>query len=89
MRYRHCTGRYRWHHRYPTSRECRDKTYVWGLDKCIQFDLKLGFMERERWILAKKEIKNLMPYGIFDTWPLNAKVTQYCANEVVHLLALR
>jgi len=33
-----------------------DKTYIRGLDKSIQFDLKLGFMEIHRWIRIKKEI---------------------------------
>ena len=33
-----------------------DKTYIRGLDKSVQFDLKLGFMEIHRWIRTKKEI---------------------------------
>jgi exonuclease 3'-5' domain-containing protein 1 len=64
-----------------------DKTYVRGLDKCVQFDLKskLGFMEITRWLRAKKEIVSSMPYGIFTTRPLDAKTIQYCVNDVVHL----
>jgi exonuclease 3'-5' domain-containing protein 1 len=30
-----------------------DKTYVRGLDKCVQSDLKLGFMGINRWIRTK------------------------------------
>jgi len=33
-----------------------DKTYVHGLGKSTQFNLKLGFMEIHRWIRIKKEI---------------------------------
>lgn len=65
-----------------------DKTYVRGLDKCVQHDLKLGFMELNRWIRTKKEVQGLMPYGVFTARPLDAKIIQYCANDVTYLPGL-
>jgi exonuclease 3'-5' domain-containing protein 1 len=65
-----------------------DKTYVRGLDKCVQYDLKLGFMEIHRWIRTKKEVKELMSTDIFGTRPLNSKLVQYCTNDVIHLPTL-
>ena len=62
-----------------------DKTYVHGLDKCIQSDLKLGFMALNRWIRTKQEIRTSMPTGIFNTRPLDSKTVQYCINDVVYL----
>ncbi len=62
-----------------------DKTYVRGLDKSIQFDLKLGFMETHRWIRTKKEIQSRMPADVFVTRPIDAKTAQYCVNDVIHL----
>ncbi|KAI6750678.1 hypothetical protein HG530_014574 [Fusarium avenaceum] len=65
-----------------------DKTYVRGLDACVERDLGLGFMEVHRWIKTKKEVKALMPNDIFTRRPLDAKTMQYCVNDVVHLPAL-
>jgi len=62
-----------------------DKTYVRGLDKCVQFDLKLGFMALHRWIQTKKEVQSLMATDVFANRPINAKILQYCVNDVVHL----
>ena len=69
---------------------CRtgDKTYIRGLDKCIQKDLKLGFMELNRWIRTKKEITSLMSTDIFAARPMETKTAAYCSNDVVHLPAL-
>ena len=61
------------------------KTYLRGLDKCVQFDLKLGFMETNRWIRTKKEIKSLMSADIFAARPIEDKTAQYCVNDVIHL----
>jgi exonuclease 3'-5' domain-containing protein 1 len=62
-----------------------DKTYVRGLDKSVQFDLKLGFMELNRWIRTKKEVVSLMAANVFASRPMDAKTVQYCANDVLHL----
>ncbi|KAI0379654.1 ribonuclease H-like domain-containing protein [Hypomontagnella monticulosa] len=62
-----------------------EKTYLRGLDKAIQFDLSLGFMERNLWIRSKKETKSLMSSNIFSARPVEAKTLQYCANDVIHL----
>ncbi|KAH6972997.1 ribonuclease H-like domain-containing protein [Ilyonectria sp. MPI-CAGE-AT-0026] len=61
------------------------KTYLYGLNKAIQFDLKLKFVELNRWIRSKKEIKRLMPTNIFAIRPVEAKTAQYCTNDVIHL----
>jgi exonuclease 3'-5' domain-containing protein 1 len=50
-----------------------DKIYVRGLDKAVQSDLRLRFMELNRWIQTKKEIKSLMPADIFAARPIAAK----------------
>lgn len=62
-----------------------DKTYLCGLDKAIQFDLKLGFMELNRWIRSKKEFRSLMSTNVFTTRPVEAKTVQYCTNDVIYL----
>jgi exonuclease 3'-5' domain-containing protein 1 len=66
-----------------------NKRLVHGLDKCVQRDLKLGFMELNQWIRTKKEIKNLMSADIFAVRPMDPKTVQYCANDIIHLPALR
>jgi exonuclease 3'-5' domain-containing protein 1 len=62
-----------------------DKTYIRGLDKSVQFDLKLGFMEIHRWIRTKKEVQSLMPVNVFAARPIDTKTAQYCVNDVIHL----
>jgi exonuclease 3'-5' domain-containing protein 1 len=62
-----------------------NKTYVWGLDKSVQYDLRLRFMELNRWIRTRKEMKSLMPADVFAARPIGAKTIQYCVNDVVHL----
>jgi exonuclease 3'-5' domain-containing protein 1 len=66
-----------------------DKTYLRGLDICVEMDLKLKFMEVHRWRKTKKEVKALMANDIFACRPLDAKTMQYCANDVMYLPALR
>ena len=65
-----------------------DKTFVRGLNMCVQYDLKIGFKERERWLQTKREITDKMPTGVFSVRPLDAKTIQYCANDVAHLPGL-
>jgi len=65
-----------------------EKTYVHGLDKSVQYDLKPGFMELSRWLRTKNDVKNLMPYNVFSKRPLDAKIIQYCVNDVIYLPAL-
>ena len=62
-----------------------DKTYIRGLDKSVQLDLKLGFMEINRWIRTKKEVQSLMPADVFAARPIDVKTAQYCVNDVIHL----
>lgn len=65
-----------------------DKTYIRGLDKSVQYDLKLGFMELNRWLRTKKDVKDLMPNNVFSARPLDAKTIQYCVNDIIYLPAL-
>ncbi|KAI5465120.1 hypothetical protein BGZ63DRAFT_402018 [Mariannaea sp. PMI_226] len=62
-----------------------EKTSLSGLDKAIQFDLKLGFMELKRWIHSKNKMKSLMPTNILAILPVGAKTIQYCSNDLIHL----
>jgi len=50
-----------------------DKTYVRGLDKCIQYDLRLGFMNTHHWIRTKKEVNGLMATDVFSVRPIAAQ----------------
>lgn len=65
-----------------------DKTYLHGLSKCVETDLRLKFMERHRWVKTKKEVQALMPNDIFARRPLDAKTLEYCVNDVIYLPAL-
>lgn len=62
-----------------------DKTYIRGLDKSVQFDLRLGFMEINRWIRTKKEVQSLMSADVFAARPMGTKTVQYCVNDVTYL----
>jgi exonuclease 3'-5' domain-containing protein 1 len=66
-----------------------DKTYVRGLDKCVQYDLKLGFMKTSRWLRTKDDIKKLMRNDIFSIRPMDPKIIEYCQNDVIYLPDLR
>jgi exonuclease 3'-5' domain-containing protein 1 len=66
-----------------------DKTHVRGLDKCVQNDLKLGFMKTSRWVRTKQDIKKLMCTDVFSIRPLEPKTIEYCQNDIIHLPALR
>ncbi|KAI1084768.1 ribonuclease H-like domain-containing protein [Whalleya microplaca] len=66
-----------------------DKTYARGLDKCVEKDLGLKFMEVHRWIRTKKEVQALFPNDIFARRPMDAKTMQYCVNDVIYLPQLR
>ncbi|KAM0499074.1 hypothetical protein ACHAP8_005778 [Fusarium lateritium] len=64
------------------------RTYVRGLDTCVEKDLWLKAMEVHRWTKTKREVKALMHSDIFSRRPLDAKTMQYCVNDVIHLPAL-
>jgi len=66
-----------------------DKTYVNGLDKCVEYDLRPKFTELHRWLKTKREVRALMRDGVFARRPLDATTIQYCANDVAYLPALR
>ncbi|KAM7206113.1 3-5 exonuclease [Naviculisporaceae sp. PSN 640] len=76
------------------------KTYLRGLDICVEKDLQLKFTERHRFVKIKREVKAMMdqadmhaitgPAGnnIFAVRPLEPKIISYCANDVAYLPAL-
>ncbi|KAG8670645.1 hypothetical protein FPOAC2_10023 [Fusarium poae] len=65
-----------------------DRTYVRGLDICVDKDLRLEIFKYQRWTRIKREVRDLMHKDIFSHRPLDAKTIQYCVNDVVHLPAL-
>ncbi|KAK3948340.1 ribonuclease H-like domain-containing protein [Pseudoneurospora amorphoporcata] len=65
-----------------------NKTYLYGLDRCVERDLRLGFIEKQHWVNTKNVVRALMENDIFSRRPLDAKTMQYCVNDVVHLPAL-
>lgn len=67
------------------------KTYLFGLDRCIEKDLSLRWEEKQPWARTKQEVRALMNMpnsDIFSRRPLDAKTLQYCVNDVVYLPAL-
>ncbi|KAK3485996.1 uncharacterized protein B0T23DRAFT_415690 [Neurospora hispaniola] len=67
------------------------KTYLFGLDRCIERDLSLRWEEKQPWARTKQEVRALMNMpnsDIFSRRPLDAKTLQYCVNDVVYLPAL-
>lgn len=66
-----------------------DKTYLRGLNKCVQYDLSLGFMKMTRWLRTKEDVQKLMGTDVFSIRPMDPKTIEYCQNDVVHLPALR
>lgn len=69
--------------------EWMDQTRLRGLDRAILYDLKLPFMEKERWLRTKDNGRNIMSQDGFSTRPLASDTLQYCVNDVVHLPALQ
>ena len=63
-----------------------NKTYVRGLDKCVQCDLKLGFMDLNRWLRTKRDLSRLLSTtNAFSARPIDTQTLEYCANDVIHL----
>lgn len=66
-----------------------DKTYIRSLDKSVQNDLKLGFMETKSWLSTKQDIGKIMYTEVFSLRPLQHETIEYCQNDVIHMPALR
>lgn len=66
-----------------------DKNRLGGLENAVKYDIKLGFMDRERWIRTRREVRNSMSEDVFSTRPVASSTLQHCVNDVVHLPALR
>lgn len=66
-----------------------DKNRLGGLENAVKHDIKLGFMDRERWIRTRREVRNSVHKDVFSTRPVASSTFQYCVNDVVHLPALR
>ncbi|KAK3947360.1 ribonuclease H-like domain-containing protein [Pseudoneurospora amorphoporcata] len=63
-----------------------DKTYLYGLDRCAERDLGLKYVEKQRWVRTKQEVRALMNMpnnDIFSRRPLDAKTLQYCVNDIL------
>lgn len=69
--------------------EWMDWTRLRGLSKAILHDIKIPFVEKERWLRTKHEGQSLMSQDIFSTRPLASGTLVYCVNDVVHLPALQ
>ncbi|KAK7697546.1 hypothetical protein SLS64_013428 [Diaporthe eres] len=70
--------------------EWMDWTRLRGLSKAILHDIKLPFVEKERWLRTKHEGRSLlMSQDIFSTRPLASDTLVYCVSDVVHLPALQ
>ncbi|KAK7398591.1 hypothetical protein QQX98_012028 [Neonectria punicea] len=61
------------------------RAFLSGLAKAIQSDAQLGIQTRERWLRIKKDTKVKMGGNVFAKRPLEDKIIQYCANDVIHL----
>ncbi|KAI7778034.1 hypothetical protein LA080_002671 [Diaporthe eres] len=66
--------------------EWMDQTRLRALSKAILHDMKMPFVEKERWLRTKHKG---MSQDIFSTRPLASGTLVYCVNEVVHLPALQ
>ncbi|KAI2616697.1 ribonuclease H-like domain-containing protein [Hypomontagnella submonticulosa] len=66
-----------------------ERTYLYGLEKAIQSDLRLAAIDFYRWTSSKKEIRSLMSRNVFGVRPVEAKTLKYCANDVIYLPGLR
>lgn len=66
-----------------------NKNRLGGLENAVKFDIKLGFMDRERWIRTRREVRNSMSEDVFSARPVASSTLQHCVNDVVHLPALR
>lgn len=67
----------------------RDKNHLSSLDNAVRYDLMLGYTDRQRWLQTKRDIRGLMPTGIFSKRPLDAKTIEYCVNDVKKLPDLK
>lgn len=65
-----------------------DRNRLSGLDKAVEYDIRLGHTDRQRWLQTKSDIKKLMRNDIFSTRPLAPSILRYCLNDVVHLPTL-
>lgn len=62
-----------------------DKTYLRGLDKCVQYDLNLKPQVLYRWQKVKKQGQAGMAADIFSTRPLAEDTIRYCVGDVEYL----
>ncbi|CZR44199.1 uncharacterized protein FPRO_13978 [Fusarium proliferatum ET1] len=65
------------------------KTYIRGLNTCVEKDLRLGFMELHGWARTKRAVTTRMADDVFSRRPLDAETEKYCINDVLHLPALQ
>ena len=65
------------------------RTLLAGLDKAVRSSLKLGGDTLKAFLQAKKDMRKKMSTGVFSARPLEDATIQYCANDVLHLPALK
>ncbi|TID13635.1 3 -5 exonuclease [Venturia nashicola] len=65
------------------------KTYLCGLAKAIDMDLKLKYTDRVLWTATKNAVSAEMANDVFAKRPMDDKTFQYCVNDIIHLPALR
>ncbi|KAK4188255.1 ribonuclease H-like domain-containing protein [Podospora australis] len=70
-----------------------DKTFLRGLDKCVQCDLQpqMTWSQRRDWAQTKQDVSSLMRTStdLFDQRPMPSRIIDYCVGDVLHLPALR
>lgn len=64
------------------------RSYLCGLAKAIEMDLKLKYANRALWMATKNAVTAKMSTDIFATRPIDDQTLQYCVNDLIHLPAL-
>ena len=76
------------------SRNC-SKRLLNGLAKCIERDAPINFADKREWRETKDEGHRLFDparggsFAVFDERPLTPAMQKYCAQDVLHMPALR
>jgi exonuclease 3'-5' domain-containing protein 1 len=61
------------------------KTYLRGLDKCVQYELNLKPQVFDSWLKVKKQGQAGMAADIFSKRPLAEETVRYCVGDVEYL----
>ncbi|KAF4984067.1 hypothetical protein FZEAL_680 [Fusarium zealandicum] len=66
-----------------------NKMFLSGLDKAVQHDGKIRFVQGEKWLRIERKVRTAMNENVFSSRPLDPTTMQYCINDVVHLPKLK